>query len=275
MQTEKLPIYFRQFIFTLRKHREAIDFIYEKKIWEGFWRYGWVAKLLIVLGVLISLKFLSIIFNWMTEADASTPLAVLSSVGTLFQNIASEGYRFLFAGSMKYIMVILLEIVIFHVSRRTLSILTGEDSDATFNAFLEAQKRMIKVVIYCFVMEMIATLLIKIFFGIFGFVDFLKPVALFAVQSYYLGFAVVDNYHEQFGMEIKESAKAMVDYLGVALAVGMFLQLAFAIPVAGTVGGPFIAAVAGTLAMHELSAMHRTRKQTLMPLKTDTENDIV
>lgn len=269
MQTEKIPIYFRQFIFTLRKHREAIDFIYEKKIWEGFWRYGWVAKVLIVVGVLIGLKFLSIIFNWFTQADGSTPLAVLSSVGALFQNIASEGYRFLFAGSMKYIMIILLEIVIFHVSRRTLSILTGQDSDATFDAFLEAQKRMIKVAIYCWIMEMIATILLKIFFGIFGFVDFLRPVALFAVQSYYLGFAVVDNYHEQFGMEIKESGKAMLDYLGVALATGMFLQLAFAIPVAGTVGGPFIAAVAATLAMHELAALHTSRKQTAPPLDAD------
>ena len=145
MQTEKIPIYFRQFIFTLRKHREAIDFIYENKIWEGFWRYGWVAKLLVVVGVLIGLKFLSIIFNWVTHVDAADPMAVLSSIGMLFQNIASEGYRFLFAGSMKYIMIILLEIVIFHVSRRTLSILTGQDSDATFDAFLEAQKRMIKV----------------------------------------------------------------------------------------------------------------------------------
>ena len=58
---------------------------------------------------------------------------------------------------------------------------------------------MIKVVIRCYILEMIITLLIRIFFGIFGMVDFLEPVAIFGVQCYFLGLVVIDNYNEQFG----------------------------------------------------------------------------
>ena len=242
-------------------HREAVDFVYKHRIWEGFWRYGWAAKILVLTGVIVGLKFLSIVFGWIRGADVSDPVSAISSMGNLMGQFAAEGYRFLFAGSMKYIIVVILEILIFHISRRTLSILTGKDSDAGLDAFLGAQKRMIKVVIRSWIMEMIATVLIKIFFGIFGFIDLLQPVVIFLVQGYYLGFAVVDNYHEQFGLSIKESAEEMRRYAGVALAVGIFLQLAFAIPVAGTLGGPVIATVAATLAMYELSDLHRRKQQ--------------
>lgn len=265
MYQEKLRLYFEQFIFTLKKHRDAIDFIYKHRIWEGFWKYGWVAKLLVVVGVLIGMKFLSIIFNWFNRADTSDPIAVISSVGSLMGQVAEEGYQFLFFGGMKYILMILLEIVVFHVCRRTTAILTGQDTEASFDAFLKAQIRMIKVVIRCYIMEMIATILLKIFFGIFGFIDFLQPAFIFGVQCYYLGFAILDNYFEQFNLSIKESVKYARDYIGVALAIGLLLQGMFSIPVAGAVAGPFISAVAVTLVMYELSDLHRRPKVQVEP----------
>lgn len=256
MYQDKARIYFEQFVLTLRKHREAVDFIYQHRIWEGFWKYGWVGRLLVLVGVLIGMKFLSIIFNWLTQTDASDPLAFISSMGNLVTQFASESYHFLFFGGMKYIMIILLEIIIFHVCRRTLAILTGEETEAGFQAFVRAQVRMIKVAFYSWVMETILTVILKVFFGIFGFIDFLQPAAVFIVQCYYLGFAVLDNYHEQFHMKIKESAKYAQNFIGVALAVGLLLQGFFAIPLAGAIAGPFISAVAVTLAMYELSDLH-------------------
>lgn len=276
MYLEKARTYFRQFVFTLKKHREAVDFIYEHRLWEGFWKYGWVARLFVIIGVLISLKFLSILFNWLTQADASNPQAVISSMSTLVTEIASEGYHFLFFGGMKYIMIILLEIIIFHVCRRTLAILTNEKTDAGFQAFVQAQIRMIKVAIYSWVMEMVITIILKVFFGIFGFIDFLQPVLVFAVQCYYLGFAVLDNYHEQFHMKIKESARYARDFAGVALAVGLLLQGFFTIPLAGAIAGPFVAAVAVTLAMFELSDLHlRSKTQETVATPLSSQEDIV
>jgi len=256
LNKEKLLAYWHQFRVTISKHLEAVFFIREYRVWEGFWSYGWVIRALIVIGILISVKFLSIIFNWYWEADASTASAALSSLGTLFSKIGSEGFNFIFMGGMKYIVLILLEIVIFHVSRQTLSILLKEDSQASLDAFIKAQIRMIKISGRSWVLETIATFIIKLAFGIFGFLGFLKPVLIFAVHCYYVGFAILDNYHEQFGMSIRDSARYARNFVGVALGVGMILQIIMLVPVVGTVVGPFIGAVAVTLAMYQLSDLH-------------------
>ncbi len=256
LRKEKLQAYWHQFRVTLQKHLEAVFFIREHRVWEGFWSYGWVIRMLIVIGILLSLKFLSIIFGWYSEADTSTASAALSSLGNLFSKIGSEGFNFVFAGGMKYVILILLEVVIFHVSRRTLTILLNEDSKASLDAFIKAQIRMIKVSARSWVMEIIFTMIIKIAIGIVGFLGFLQPVLIFAVHCYYIGFAMLDNYHEQFGMSIKDSARYARNFVGVSLGVGLILQGLMLVPVVGTIVGPFVGAVAVTLAMYQLSDLH-------------------
>jgi CysZ protein len=256
MWQDRIRTYYHQFLLTLRKHREAVDFTYQHRIWEGFWRYGWVGKLLLIVAALAGLKFLSIFLKWFFKDGSADPLNAISRMGVLVTDIASEGYQLFFVGGMKYALIVLLEIVIFHVCRRTTSLLTGRAESATFDAFLHAQFRMIKIAVRSWVLESVATMLIKLFFDIFGLVDFLEPVAIFAVQCFYLGFAVLDNYHEQFGLSIKDSARHARGFVGVALAAGLFLQIAFAVPVAGAIAGPVIATVAVTLTMFELSDLH-------------------
>ena len=69
--------------------------------------------------------------------------------------MAFEGYDFLFVGGMKYVMMMLLEVVIFHMVRVTLEKLTGQTSDLSFQAFFNAQIRMIKVSIRSYIMEIL------------------------------------------------------------------------------------------------------------------------
>jgi len=257
MWAEQLRRYFQQFLTTVKKHRDAVDFIRKHRLWEGFWDYGFVARILVFFAVIAGFRFLMIYFKWLNRAAGSDPVAMISSIGTLFQDIFQDGYGFLLQGGMKYVLMILVEVIIFHVSRRTVAILTSKDSDISFQSFLHAQMRMIKVVIASYIMEMIAIMLIKVFFNIFGFIDFIQPVVILAAQCYFVGFAVLDNYFEQFGQTIEQSLKLTRNYVGVALAAGLFLQLAFSIPVIGAVGGPFIATVAVTLVLFELSDLHR------------------
>lgn len=87
--------------------------------------------------------------------------------------------------------------------------------------------------------------------------EFMKPVLVFAVQCYYLGFTIVDNYNEQFGLSIKDSAKyTYQNHLGVALGVGLILNILLFIPVLGVVVGPLLSAVTATLVMYQLSDLH-------------------
>ncbi len=258
----KLKSYFKQFLFTLNKHAEGLIFLYEHKLWKGILRYGWVSKFLVILGILVGIKMLKVLVDWWKGAHFENPELALSSVGTLFGEVAEETYSFLFAGSMKYVMLIFVEVIIFHFSRRTAEILTAKPAKADFDEFFKAQIRMIKVAFRSWIMEIIAIALIGAFFSMFsflnllGFHEYLKAALIFTAQSFFTGFAVVDNYNEQFGLPIRESLKMTWKLPGVAIGAGLVLQLLMPIPLLGLVFGSTLVAVAVTLTLFELTDLH-------------------
>ncbi|MCO6487393.1 MAG: hypothetical protein J5I98_03195 [Phaeodactylibacter sp.] len=254
-----LKEYGEQFRYTLFKMPAAGRFIQDNRLWEGFWKYGWVSRFLIVIALIAGLKFLSIAVDWFQNFSLSNPGQAFQSMGMVF----SEGFGFLFSGGMKYAMLVLLEVLVFHFSRRTLYLLSGNEASAEFQDFVDAQVRMIKVGMYAWVMELVFTIMFKVFFGIFGFIDFLQPACVFAVQCYFLGFAILDNYHEQFGLTIKESSRYALNYVGVAAAAGLVAYLMMLIPVAGVIAAPILTSVAVTIVMYELSDLHILGKEAL------------
>lgn len=245
-----------QFVHTLRSHITAVRFTRKHKLWEGFWRYGWVSKMLILIALFIGLKFFGIFMKWINqfrEADSEEMMVVVSGMFTDFYN---SGYAELFSGGTKYFMLILLEVIIFHMCRRTLEILNGKYEAALgFNDFIKAQIRMLKVGLYSWVLEIVVAALAGVGLGIFG-ISFLEDGIVFIAQCYFLGWAVVDNYNEQFGLTINESLKYTSQYFGIALAVGAVLYIIMLIPIAGPIVGPIIAAVTATIVMYDLSDLH-------------------
>lgn len=258
MQSGKIAEYIDQFIRTLLRHRKAVDFIYDHKLWKGLWRYGWVSKLLIFIAILLGLNMLQIILDWVRELDVSTTRATISSLGSLTERFYDKGKAILLGSGSKYLMLILLEVVVFHFCRRTLAIIANREADASFKEFVNAQKRMIKVALRSWILEAIITAVINAAFSIsvISFLGFLSPVIIGGVQCFFLGWAVVDNYNEQFGLTIKESIHYTRDYLGVSLAVGVVLYVLMFIPIAGPVVGPLLAAVTATLVMYEIADLH-------------------
>ena len=245
-----------QFVHALGSHLRAVRFTRKHKLWQGFWRYGWVSKLLILGGLFMGLKFFSIFVEWIEqfrEADSEKMMVVISGMFTDFFN---SGYAELFSGGTKYLMLILLEVIIFHMCRRTLEILNGKYEAALgFNDFIKAQIRMFKVGIYSWILEIVVSALAGIGLGIFS-IGFLENGVVFIAQCYFLGWAVVDNYNEQFGLTINESLKYTSQYFGIALAVGAVLYIIMLIPIVGPIAGPIIAAVTATIVMYELSDLH-------------------
>ena len=265
MDQKQLKIYFNQFRDTLLTNSDAVIFIRKNRLWVGFWRYGWVAKGLVVLAILLGLKFLETITKWWQHAEMDDAAETVASVGHLFQDMAFGGYNFLFVGGMKYVMMMLLEVVIFHMCRGTLEILTGKTSDLSFNAFYHAQIRMIKVAIQSYFFEFVFGILIAIPFMFFDAFDFVKVIMKYAVHWYFLGFIVFDNYVEQFGKSIKESTTLATDYIGVCLALGLTTNVLLLIPVLGAIIAPLIVAVTVTLVMYHTSDLHLTAEQNSEP----------
>jgi hypothetical protein len=121
---------------------------------------------------------------------------------------------------------------------------------------MESQKRALHLTIRAFVLETVIITLLKIAFGILGFIDFLEPFLAFAVKCYFVGFVVVDSYQEQFGMSVKASGRFMRGYIGVGLAIGLVFQVLMYIPVAGSVIASFVTAVTAVVVMHEIAKLH-------------------
>jgi len=240
-----------QFFRTLRTFLSVPVFVRDHKLWLGFARNRLVVIALLLLGVLLSFQIVNTLLDWWAQLKIDNPIDAGIQTGYLIGNLASSGYQFMFAGGYKYVVLVVMELLIFHMTLRTHSIVSGLQEELTTDVFLKAQIRMIKVSAFSFGMELVASICIKVVFSIIGF-QFLKPIALFLAQSFFLGFALVDNYNEIHNLKIKESFKRTLQYSGVAIGCGIVLYLLILIPLVGPFVGPMVGAIAATLVMHNL-----------------------
>jgi len=244
-----LQFFKRDFILTIKNYREVFPFIKTNQLWKGFFDYSWVTKFLLLVGIVVSFKFAGVFndfFNQTSEQGMS-----FSSVSNLLNDTFEEGYDLFMMSGFKYAILILLEVVIFHFARKTLEILTGEKADATLNTFIQAQIRMFKVVLFAYVMETVATVLVGVGVSILG-IEIIKPVVNFVIQCFFLGFVIIDNYNEIFHMTIKQSFKYTRQYTGVSIGIGIVVYVLMLLPVLGAVLAPLLAAVTATITMYEL-----------------------
>lgn len=244
-----LQFFKRDFILTIKNYREVFPFIKTNQLWKGFLDYSWVTKFLLLVGAVVSLKFAGVFsdfFNQTSEQGIS-----FHSVGNLIGNTIDEGFDLFRMSGFKYAILILMEIVIFHFARKTLEVLTGEKSEANFNSFIQAQIRMIKVVLFAYVLETVSTILVGVGLSIVG-LGIIKPVTSFIIQCFFLGFVIIDNYNEIYHMTIKQSFKYTRQYTGVSIGIGIVVYVLMLLPVLGAFLAPLLAAVTATITMHEL-----------------------
>ncbi len=238
-----------RFLDTIRLFPEAFRFIRKNRIWEGFWKYTWVSTLVIIIGLLFTVRFYSYFAIWWIHID---PAAIGTETRNLLSRFTGEGANLFLSSGFKYVIFIFMEIVIFHSVGRTIQLISKkQDREPTFKIFLKAQIRMIKISLRSWVKELIATILISIAIGISG-ADFLKTPLIFIVQCYYIGFMMVDNYNERLGMNITQSAKFTQKFADVTLAIGLVVYIIMYIPLIGTFVGPLLGGVTATLMMHRL-----------------------
>ena len=256
-----LQLSVRDITLTIKNYRNVYPFIQKYQLWKGLFDYGWVSKFLAIVGLIAGLKFMSIFHHWVK--DESTSFFSMSSFFNLVGDTFNEGYNLFVVGGFKYVILILLEIVIFHFSRKTLQALTGKDQEANLKAFIEAQVRMIKVVVFCFAMELVVSIFVKIGFSFLS-IKWLLPVALLMVQCFFLGFAIIDNYNEIYKMTIKQSFKFTQQYIGVALAIGVVVYVLMLLPLVGTVLAPLLGAVVATMTMHQLEGKDQSMDEIFL-----------
>lgn len=258
---------FRHFTTALKKQYEAIDFFQKHELWKGMFRYGWLSKALLILAIILGVKYFMVFTGWIGNVNSSGfSASSMMNLGSSSIEFWKENLGWLFSDKREYVILILTEVITFHVVRSTIAILTHKIQDKSFDAFFKAQMRMIGVAAFSWVIELLGGIFTGIAFGFLPF-DFLEEPLLFLLQCFLLGFALIDNYNEQYEMKITESAKRTIPIAGSAIALGLVFYLLLYVPIIGALIAPAIGGVAAALLMLDFE-----KTKELLPYVPKVEN---
>lgn len=240
---DQQPKLINQGLAAIKYLRSSPEFISNNKLWKGYWKSGWISKVTIILAAICSWKLITQ-FKDLFTSETSSEIATMG----LFQGMGQVSNKLFLNSGVKYLILIILEMVIFYFSVKTYEILSKTERNLELKDFIVAQIRMIKVALLSWIYELIIGVGLSIFFAIFGF-DFLAKFFGVIVEFFFIGAAFMDNYNEQFNLSINNSFKKSFTHIGAALVIGLFAYVVLLIPVFGVVFAPFFAAVAATCYM--------------------------
>lgn len=236
----------------------AGPFIKKHKLWSGFLDNKWVAIVSIIIAVLFSYWLLGDLTSYFygpidlpdnLETDITAKEALTES---------SKGEAI--SSGTRYLLLILLEVIIFHFAVKTLSILLQNPKQPTFKEFINAERRMIKLLFISFWKGVAASIVLSIVLSIIGLGQ-LSSTIMFFVYSYFIGYAFIDNYNEQFGLSIKQSLVQVRQHVGAATLLGIVITGLMYLPFLGAFLAPIFGAVAASLYCHE----YQVQKVELQP----------
>ncbi len=244
-------------------HIEGYKFIKKHRPWTGMDKYGWAAKLLLFAAILLGIFLFWDVFLLAKDAVIHPDVSG-ASISSFFTDFSFDKFDWILGGSKKYLVLIVLEIFTFHFIQRTLEIQMGREPENTFKIFIAAEKRMIKVSIIAYIMEIITITIVSTLLGLIGLKSTLGQPSEYLIQFYFLGFIIIDNYHECFRLSIKESRKKAKEVMGIAVAIGGVAYFLMYIPIIGVVAATMIGAVTATLAMQRFSPLEVAEEEELV-----------
>lgn len=265
---------------ALKALRDTPAFIKKHQLWKGFLDHKWIMVVTILIMGTLSVTLYNDVHDYflpnnqieipidiptdgfddgikaLDEAALIVPENARESMEAGKKSLSDakdkleDNHKPLFSGSYKFLILIFLEILIFHFSVGTNNILKNENRILVVREFARAQIRMMKVMARKWIFGLLIYILISVVFGIFG-LSTLTDFIMFFVYAFFMGFAFLDNYLEQFHFSIKRSSKHIQKHLGAATILGVIASAGMSIPVIGPILMPFIFAVAATIYGHE------------------------
>lgn len=230
---------------------ETPSFVKENKLWNGFFEYKWIGMLMLFISVLFSWYLLEDLrdhsLSWFELRPADLAAVGKNELGMEIPKVMSEeGRHTMFSGGTKYLLLILLEVIIFYFCVKTLAILSKKVTTPTFKQFYKAEIRMIILMGWNFGKGIAAQVIITIILSILGLKSLLG-FFMFFVYSYFIGYAFLDNYNEQFGFKIRPSQAIIRQHLGAAFALGLCVTMLLYIPLIGPLLAPLFGGVSASI----------------------------
>ncbi len=227
-----------QVIEALKHIREAHPFIKTNTLWKGYFNQGWRYSVTILLAMLVGILFIMNILRSVESLSINDINSAASGLALIAENIYYDG-------GIKYLIFILLQMFIFHMSHRTLEVLTGVSKPTSWKDFYKVMVRGFKLAIRNFFMEIVTGTVISIILGILA-LSLFKSTALLFLQFYFIGYTYMDIYFYQGGLRVRETSKYIRHHAAAAIVIGAFGFGLFLIPLAGAFIAPLICSVAAT-----------------------------
>ncbi len=245
LQQLNLSEFVPQSIRCIKILRESYGFFKTHKLWKGIFQHKWILLLTVILSVLFTFVLFSDLYDIMFTTQELAETGIDSDEGANSKTKSVNKETAIFGGS-KFLFLIMLEVVIFHFSVKTLEILNNEKYKTTFGMFLKAEIRMVRVLIRGAIQSLIVQVILSIVL-FFSSVDFILPFLMFIVHSYFIGLAFFDNYNEQQKLNIKESDICIRHHSGAATTLGVAASLGLMIPIIGPLAVPVFGAITANI----------------------------
>ncbi|NJC25556.1 hypothetical protein [Neolewinella antarctica] len=255
MSTQRFLKGVHEFFYTLLAFSRAWRFMWRHKLWEGLRQYGWVSRALLYIAIIVGVYMIGEMVNIVSEHyDEGVMQALFISSDNVFVRFTQAAYESLSDGALKWVILVLLEVVIYHFMRRSLVVILGKQVENAhlFKPFLRAQKRMLIVSFWALVIESASVGIIT------GSLPSVIGVPLSVlISSALLGFVIADNYNEQFHLSILQSSRNLWrSYVGICVGLGLPLFFMLKIPLLGAIVGPLVTSVTAAIVLRELSDLH-------------------
>jgi len=236
-----------QSIRCLKVIGESFTFFKKNELWRGIFRHKWILLITVIISILFSYTLFSNLYEFMFASTETNDLGLIN----LEEGLDMKGKNKFTAisGGSKFLLLILLEIVIFYFSVKTLEILNEEKYEANFGLFLKAEIRMVKVMIRSAIQSLIVQIILYLVLGLVD-ADFFHAPLMYLVHSFFIGLAFFDNYNEQQKLNIKESDICIRHQSGAATTLGIVASVGLLIPIIGPLAVPVFGAITANIYGH-------------------------
>jgi len=109
---------------TISNFKGLSVFIKDNNLWQVVLKYTWLSKFLLMVGLVGSFSFIHFVYDYWSDNQTALQINTAGFTSAL-DGFFSEGYDLFVLGGLKYVILILMEVIIFHFARRTLEVKTG------------------------------------------------------------------------------------------------------------------------------------------------------
>lgn len=246
----------KELILAIQSYAEAHRFIFKHRLWK------WI----LIPGLLYTLMFISgFYFFWSSSNEAIQWVLQQFGVGAWLERMQESWLHFFFIigqvfihlllligyfSMFKYFFLIIGSPLFAFLSEKTACIITGKKFEFDVSQWMQDWLRGMRIAFRNMswqLVYMIALFLVSLI----PLVGWVTPLIVLFVDSYYMGFSMLDYTCERNELDMDASIHLISHHKGLAIGNGMIFYLMHAIPLLGWILAPTYAVVAATMSLHK------------------------